>query len=47
MQDATGKTAREIHEMGAMDRELTALVRARYYKERGDAAESAQQGGGL
>jgi len=45
VQDATGKTAREIHGMGALDRELTALVRARFYKER--APDDANGGQGL
>lgn len=42
VQDATGKTAREIHEMGRADRQVTALLRARFYRERGKGAE--QQG---
>lgn len=34
--DATGKTAAEIHQMGKWDRHLTALLRARMYKEKND-----------
>jgi hypothetical protein len=36
VQDATGKTASEIHDMDDVDRTLTALLRARYYDERND-----------
>jgi len=32
--DATGKTAGEIHDMGDADRYMTALLRARFYRER-------------
>lgn len=31
--DATGKTAGEIHDMGDADRYMTALLRARFYRE--------------
>ncbi|QAS68870.1 hypothetical protein HFTV1-gp37 [Haloferax tailed virus 1] len=31
--DATNKTAAEIHEMNESDRALTALLRARFYRE--------------
>lgn len=34
VQDATGKTAAEIHQMGKWDRHLTALLRGRFYEER-------------
>lgn len=33
VQDATGKTAGEIHQMGEGDRYATAVLRARYYRE--------------
>jgi len=32
--DATGKTAAEVHRMHEWDRHLTALLRARFYRER-------------
>ena len=35
----------EIHEMGVADRELTALLRARYYKEKNKESKKAQRGG--
>lgn len=39
--DATGKTAGEVHEMGPNDRRLTALLRARFWKElHGDGGSS-------
>jgi hypothetical protein len=47
VQDATGKTAAEIAAMADADRYLTALLRARFYREKGKQAEQAQQGGGL
>lgn len=34
VQDATGKTASEIRDMADADRYLTAMIRARFYKER-------------
>jgi len=43
VQDGTGKTALEIMNMAAWDRQLTALIRARYYKEKNREAEQAQQ----
>jgi len=42
VQDATNKTAREIIQMDTDDRMLTALLRARYYKERQKGAEKGQ-----
>jgi len=42
VQDATNKTAREIIQMNADDRMLTALIRARYYKEKKKGAEKGQ-----
>jgi len=38
VQDATGKTAAEIHEMPEADRYTTALLRARLYQERNDTS---------
>jgi len=32
--DATGKTAAEIHDMGRWDRYMTAMLRARFYREK-------------
>jgi hypothetical protein len=32
--DATGMTAGEVHEMSASDRYVTAVLRARFYRER-------------
>jgi hypothetical protein len=32
--DATGKTVGEVHEMADADRYATAMVRARFYRER-------------
>jgi hypothetical protein len=32
--DATGKTVADIHDMADADRYATALVRARFYRER-------------
>ena len=32
--DATNKTAGEVHAMGRWDRYMTALLRARFYRER-------------
>ncbi len=32
--DATGKTAAEVHDMSVSDRRLTAMLRARFYRER-------------
>jgi len=34
VQDATGKTAAEIHRMDRWDRYMTALIRRRMYKEK-------------
>jgi len=34
--DGTGKTAAEVHEMDRWDQRLTALLRARFYRERTD-----------
>lgn len=42
MQDGTGKDAKEIIEMGRWNRRLTALLRARFYRERNKEAEKAQ-----
>ena len=42
--DGTGKTAAEIHNMGRWDRYLTALLRARFYRERNKGAKKAQRG---
>ena len=39
VQDGTGKTATEIYEMGDADRYLTAMLRARFYKERNKGAD--------
>jgi len=36
VQDGTGKTAKEITQMDDLNRSMTALVRARFYKERND-----------
>lgn len=44
-QDGTGKTAKELANMSDLNLRLTALLRARYYKIKSDAAEKAQQGG--
>jgi len=41
VQDGTGKTAREILNMDRTNRLLTALLRARYYKEQNDAVDDA------
>jgi len=41
--DATGKTAGEIHEMGEADRYMTALLRARFYRERNDSSGGGRQ----
>lgn len=43
VQDATGMTAGEIHEMGDADRYMTALLRARYYREKHDDSGGAKQ----
>lgn len=45
VQDATGKTAREILRMNADDRMLTALLRARYYKEKQKGAKKGKNRG--
>lgn len=45
VQDATGMVASEIHDMGRWDRYVTALLRNRFYREKGKAAKNAQQGG--
>ena len=45
VQDGTGKTATEIYEMSDADRYLTAMLRARFYRERGKAAKRNQNGG--
>ena len=42
--DATGKTAAEIHNMGRWDRYMTALLRARFYREKGKSAKKPQRG---
>lgn len=42
--DGTGKTAGEIHDMSDSDRYLTAMLRARWYREKKQAAERAQNG---
>lgn len=42
--DATGKTVGEIHEMGPNDRMATALIRARFYREKHKDSGSGQQG---
>jgi hypothetical protein len=34
VQDATGQTAAEIHDMERWNRAVTALLRGRFYKER-------------
>jgi len=41
VQDGTNKTAREILNMDRTNRLLTALLRARYYKEKSDAVDDA------
>jgi len=41
VQDGTNKTAREILNMDRTNRLLTALLRARYYKEQNDAVDDA------
>jgi len=46
VQDATGKTAGEIHDMADADRYLTALIRARWYREKKQSAERAQRQNG-
>jgi hypothetical protein len=46
VQDATGKTAGEIHDMARSDRYMTALLRARWYRERNSQAKKAQRKGG-
>ena len=38
VQDATGKTASEIYKMGDADRYLTAMIRARFYREKNKGA---------
>ena len=43
--DATGKTAAEIHKMGRWDRYMTALLRARFYREKGKSAKKAKRRG--
>lgn len=43
VQDATGKTAGEIHTMGEADRYMTAMLRARYYREKHDTSNSGRQ----
>jgi len=43
VQDATGKTAGEIYDMADSDRYLTALIRARWYREKKRSAEKAQR----
>jgi len=45
IQDGTGKTALEILEMNAWDRQLTALIRSRFYQEKKRQAEKAQSNG--
>lgn len=45
VQDGTGKDVKEILEMGDKNRQLTALVRARFYKEKGKEADKAQRNG--
>ena len=45
VQDATGKTAREIHEMGNLDRELSALTRVRFWKWWGENMFGDDSGG--
>ena len=42
VQDGTGKTATEIYEMGDADRYLTAMLRARFYREKGRQAKKSQ-----
>jgi len=42
VQDGTGKTAKEIAEMGPWDRALTAMIRGRFYREKKRQAEKAQ-----
>ena len=42
VQDATGKTASEIYEMGDADRYLTAMIRARFYRERNKKANQSK-----
>jgi hypothetical protein len=37
--DGTGKDAKEILEMSDKNRQLTALLRSRYYKEKSKQAE--------
>lgn len=46
VQDGTNKTAAEIYEMADADRYLTAMIRARFYREKGKQAKKAQQKGG-
>jgi len=45
IQDGTGKTALEILEMNVWDRQLTALIRSRFYREKKRQAEKAQNNG--
>lgn len=40
--DGTGKTVAEIAAMGEADRYATAMVRARYYREKGKAMKKGQ-----
>jgi len=40
--DATGKTAAEIHDMGRWDRYMTAMLRARFYRERNKGAKKGR-----
>jgi len=42
IQDGTGKTAAEIHNMGRWDRYATAMIRARYYREKNKSSERAK-----
>ena len=43
VQDATGKTAGEIREMNDADRYTTAMIRARYYRERNKKQDNGPQ----
>ena len=44
VQDATGKSVKEIRDMGDADRYTTAMIRARYYREKASGADQNQRG---
>lgn len=43
VQDGTGKDAKEILEMSDTNKKLTALLRARYYKEKHDGGDQSKR----